>query len=144
MQPRDVYPTGAYTAAGLICSKGGYGDWTCLFYSRMCSGLPLDMSVLQVTFAASKVKTFLCYGSPVLPLDVSVLQDPAPPGHVSPTAAYAAAACVYLQQTVLPLNVSVLQLPVLVLRLNVFVLSLNKSDVSVQQQYVLSPEVSGL
>jgi hypothetical protein len=39
-----------------------------------------------------------------LPLDVSVLQQPVPPGHVCPTAAYAAAACVHLQQTALPLK----------------------------------------
>jgi hypothetical protein len=46
----------------------------------------------------------MCYGSPVLPLDVSILQEPVTPGHVCSTAAYAAAACVYLQQIVLPLK----------------------------------------
>jgi hypothetical protein len=43
----------------------------CIVYSR-----PLDMSVLHVTAAASKLLKFLFYGSPVLPLDVSVLQQP--------------------------------------------------------------------
>ncbi len=62
----------------------------------------------------------------MLPLDVSLLQEPVAPGHVCPTAAYDAAACVHLQQTALPLqyslNVSVLQLPVLSLSGRLYVL----------------------
>jgi hypothetical protein len=67
--------------------------WTCLFYSKLCW---LDVSVLQVAFGHA------CPTISVLPLDLSVLQQPVIPLAVP-----------VLQQPELPLDVSVLQQPLL-------------------------------